>query len=51
MQRQIDGAVRLFDYAYFYDALAGYGAYFYDNDGNLVNPNQYIVSDDSFTPA
>jgi outer membrane receptor protein involved in Fe transport len=49
MQRQIDGASDYVDYAYFYDALAGYGAYFYDNDGNFVNPNQYILSDDSFT--
>jgi outer membrane receptor protein involved in Fe transport len=49
MQRQIDAQSDYVDYAYFYDALAGYGTYFYDNDGNLVNPNQYIVSDDSFT--
>jgi outer membrane receptor protein involved in Fe transport len=49
MQRQMDGQSDYVDYAYFYDALAGYGTYFYDNDGNLVNPNQYIVSDDSFT--
>jgi outer membrane receptor protein involved in Fe transport len=49
MQRQIDAELDYVDYSYFYDALAGYGAYFYDNDGNLVNPNQYIVSDDSFT--
>jgi iron complex outermembrane recepter protein len=49
MMRQIDGASDYVDYAYFYDALAGYGAYFYDNAGNFVNPNQYIISDDSFT--
>ena len=48
MQRQQDGQFDYSDYAYFYDALAGYGAYFYDNNGDLVNPNQYIVSDDSF---
>ena len=48
MQRQIDGQFDYSDYAYFYDALAGYGAYFYDNNGNLVSPNQYIQSDDSF---
>lgn len=48
MQRQIDGQFDYSDYAYFYDALAGYGAYFYDNNNNLVNPNQYIRSDDSF---
>jgi iron complex outermembrane recepter protein len=49
MQRQIDGEFDYVDYAYFYDALAGYARYFYDNDGNQVNPNQYVVSDDSFT--
>ena len=49
MKRQIDGQSDYSDYAYFYDKLAGYGAYFYDNADNLVNPNQYIESDDSFT--
>ena len=49
MQRQIDSEFDYVDYAYFYDALFGYGAYFYDNNGDLVNPNQYIVADDSFT--
>lgn len=37
------------DYSYFYDKLAGYAQYFYDNDGNQVNPNQYIQADDRFT--
>ncbi len=36
------------DYSYFYDVLAGYGNYFYDNLGNLVNPNQYIQGKDSY---
>ncbi len=36
------------DYAYFYDALYGYGAYFYDNNGDLVNPNQYIQGVDHY---
>jgi iron complex outermembrane recepter protein len=36
------------DYAYFYDALSGYGNYFYDNAGNLVNPNQYIQGIDRY---
>jgi outer membrane receptor protein involved in Fe transport len=36
------------DYAYFYDALAGYGAYFTDNSGALVNPNQYIQGIDRY---
>jgi iron complex outermembrane receptor protein len=49
MQRQIDGALDYVDYSYFYDALYAYARFFYDNAGNQVNPNQYIVSDDSFT--
>lgn len=36
------------DYAYFYDALAGYGYYFQDNGGNFVNPNQYIQGIDRY---
>ncbi len=36
------------DYAYFYDALFGYGNYFYDNDGDLVNPNQFIQGNDNY---
>ncbi|HEV2748750.1 MAG TPA: TonB-dependent receptor, partial [Allosphingosinicella sp.] len=49
LKRRVSGSSDYVDYAYFYDALAGYGAYFYDNDGDLVNPNQYIISDDRFT--
>ena len=48
MKRQIDGEFDYSDYAYFYNELAGYGAYWYDNDDNPIDPNQYIVSDDSF---
>lgn len=36
------------DYAYFYDAISGYGAYFVDNAGNPVNPNQYIQGVDRY---
>jgi len=36
------------DYAYFYDALYGYGAYFYDNSGTLISPNQYIQGQDDY---
>jgi outer membrane receptor protein involved in Fe transport len=48
MRRRVDGAQDYSDYAYFYDALAGYGAYFYDNNNNLVNPNQYIQFTDQY---
>ena len=36
------------DYSYFYDALFGSGAYFYDGDGDLVSPNQYINGEDRY---
>jgi len=49
MKRQIDGRFDYVDYGYFYDALFGYGAYWYDNNGDPIVPNQYIASDDSFT--
>jgi iron complex outermembrane receptor protein len=49
LKRRVDGATDYVDYAYFYDALAGYGAYFYDNNGDLVNPNQYIEFTDRYT--
>ncbi|WP_260484338.1 TonB-dependent receptor [Sphingomicrobium flavum] len=48
LKRQIDGEFDYIDYAYFYDALFGYGAYFYDNAGDYINPNQYVQSDDTF---
>ncbi len=49
MRRQIDGQFDYSDYSYFYNELAGYGAYWYDNDYNPIDPTQYIISDDSFT--
>ena len=48
MKRQIDGEFDYTDYSYFYDAISGYGVFWYDNDYNLIDPSQYIVSDDSF---
>jgi iron complex outermembrane recepter protein len=50
MRRQIDGEFDYSDYSYFYDnAPFYYGTYWYDNNYNLIDPTQYIVSDDSFT--
>ncbi|RYD42033.1 MAG: TonB-dependent receptor, partial [Sphingomonadales bacterium] len=36
------------DYAYFYDALFGSGAYLYDNAGDVISPNQYIQGVDRY---
>ena len=48
LRRKSETQLDYSDYAYFYDALAGYGSYFYDNAGNLVNPNQYIQGIDRY---
>jgi outer membrane receptor protein involved in Fe transport len=37
------------DYSFFYDTLYGSGAAFYDNDGELINPSQYIEGKDGYT--
>lgn len=49
LKRKIAGESDYSDYSYFYDALFGSGAYFTDNAGDPVNPNQYIQSVDRFT--
>ena len=48
LRRKTETQLDYSDYAYFYDALSGYGNYFYDNAGNLVNPNQYIEGVDTY---
>ncbi|MCX7676226.1 MAG: TonB-dependent receptor [Alteraurantiacibacter sp.] len=55
LDRAIDGLTDYSDYAYFYDVLYGYGAYFVgdcpaqDFSCPLVNPSQYFASRDRFT--
>jgi len=48
MRRKTETESDYSDYAYFYDALYGYGAYFTDNNGDPVNPNQYIQGVDRY---
>ena len=36
------------DYSFWYDTLNGSGAYFYDNNGALVDPSQYIIGLDAY---
>ncbi len=49
LKRSIDAQSDYSDYSYFYDALNGSGNYIYDNAGNLISPNQRIVSHPRFT--
>jgi iron complex outermembrane recepter protein len=49
LKRDVDVNSDYSDYAFFYDTIAGYGVYFYDNAGDLINPSQYIAGQDGYT--
>jgi outer membrane receptor protein involved in Fe transport len=49
LKRDVDSEADYSDYGFWYDTLYGYGAYFYDDDGALVNPSQYIQAKDGYT--
>lgn len=48
LKRDVDSASDYSDYGFWYDTLAGYGAYFYDDAGHLINPAQYIQAKDGY---
>jgi iron complex outermembrane recepter protein len=48
LKRDVDTESDYSDYGYWYDTLAGYGAYFVDDAGNFVNPAQYIQAEDRY---
>ena len=48
LKRDVDTESDYNDYAFWYDTLAGYGAYFTDDNGNLINPSQYIQAVDGY---
>jgi iron complex outermembrane receptor protein len=37
------------DYSYWYDVCCGYGAYFYNDNGDLISPAQHIRGKDGYT--
>jgi iron complex outermembrane receptor protein len=49
MDRSINAASDYTDYAFLYDTIYGFGTYFYDNHGSLIDPQQYILEKDHFT--
>ena len=49
LDRDVDTHQDYTDYSYFYDTLAGYGAYWTDNAGNPVDPSQYITGHDAYS--
>lgn len=48
LNRNVDSESDYNDYGFWYDTLAGYGAYFYDDNGTLINPSQYIQAKDGY---
>ena len=49
LQRNQEEQTDYSDYGFWYDALYGSGASFYDNSGALVNPSQHISDRDRYT--
>jgi len=49
MKRRVDSDLDYSDYAYFYNELTTYGAYWYDDAGDPVVPNQLIQAVDRYT--
>lgn len=48
LDRDVDTRQDYTDYSFFYDTLAGYGAYWTDDAGNPVDPSQYIIGHDAY---
>lgn len=48
MKRWVDTESDYSDYAYFYDTLYGYGAYWYDDAGDNIDISQYIQGKDYY---
>ncbi len=49
LKRDVDVDSDYNDYAFWYDTLFGYGTYFVNDDGDLINPAQYIQGKDGYT--
>jgi outer membrane receptor protein involved in Fe transport len=48
LNRDVDSELDYSDYSFWYDTLYSYGAYIYDDDGDLINPSQYIQARDIY---
>lgn len=49
LNRDVDTESDYNDYAFWYDTLLGYGSYFVNDDGDLINPSQYIQGKDGYS--
>ena len=48
LNRHVDVMADYSDYSFWYDTLASYGAYIFDNSGALINPSQHIQGKDGY---
>jgi outer membrane receptor protein involved in Fe transport len=48
LKRSVDTTTDYTDYSFFYDACCGYGTYWYDSSGELINPSQHINGKDRY---
>jgi outer membrane receptor protein involved in Fe transport len=48
LDRDVDSFSDYVDYAYFYDVVYGYGVYFYDDNGDTIDPSQVIWGKDRY---
>lgn len=48
LDRDLDTESDYTDYGFWYDTLFGYGTYFYDDNGDLINPAQYIQARNTY---
>ncbi len=48
LKRDVDSESDYNDYGFWYDTVYGYGAYFTNNNGDIINPSQYIQATDGY---
>ncbi|HEU4628035.1 MAG TPA: TonB-dependent receptor [Steroidobacteraceae bacterium] len=48
LKRDIHSSADYADYSYFYDVVYGYGAYIYNDAGQIIDPTQYFLGNDAF---
>ncbi len=49
LKRDVDSSADYSDYGFWYDTLFAYGAYFYNDNGDYINPSQYIQAKDGYS--
>jgi iron complex outermembrane receptor protein len=49
LKRDVDTQSDYSDYSFFYDTCCAYGSSAYDNNGDLIDPSQFITGTDRFT--